>query len=96
MARTCNLHITLEEAAYAGIEMFLPGRVLIVLRGRFGKSQARSSHQTLGGLRGSSRVLNRKFCTVSGACSHPSFLKKARPVQVSKERHMSTHFWLHH
>lgn len=38
MARTCNLHITLEEAAYAGIEMFLPGRVLIVLRGRFGKS----------------------------------------------------------
>lgn len=33
VARTCNLHVTLEEVASAGMEMFLPGRVLVVLRG---------------------------------------------------------------
>lgn len=33
VARTCDLHTTLVEVASAGMEMLLPGRVLIVLRG---------------------------------------------------------------
>lgn len=34
----------------------------------------------LGGVPGSSRVLQWKFLTISGACSHPSFLEKACPM----------------